>query len=422
MQQAQPLRPNRLYVEQTLRCFMLPVERRAASATKAKKENEPVKSLVAQQVEAAGRPFGGFCLIFDTETFMFDHGQKVRFGAYQLRGVTHDERASFFQTAKNLDDYRRRLDRPIDWGLFYNPTFTDAEAIKTLKSFRETVHRSFLRDPVTNESFPPLNLMTVQDFIKKVLYGCAKDYGKDLLIIGHNLAFDNGALSTHAAPSQDEFFFGGFTLKLCDCEVRKADGSPSDDKLKCIDHPPMQVKPIGAKKRMFGWRTEGLREGAGTKTVAITAHCLDTSQFARALLGPIDTRLENLTSDKVFATRTRKSKFEAHDGPSQRNISPIALTTCRRLSRSGTNSESATVSMGSQRVHGKFIAKPPSARGTIGNLVSPISWSSIRASRPKLSGFTCKPIMGAAPKSVSEKGFTKSSTPTSKANIPPSMR
>ena len=158
--------------------------------------------------------------------------------------------------------------------------------------------------------------MTVQDFIKNVLYGCAKDYGKDLLIIGHNLAFDIGALSTHAAPSQDEFFFGGFTLKLCDCEVRKADGSPSDDKLKCIDHPPMQVKPIGAKKRMFGWRTEGLHEKAQeTKTVAITAHCLDTSQFARALLGPIDTRLENLTSDKVLATRTRKSKFEAHDGP-----------------------------------------------------------------------------------------------------------
>ena len=38
-----------------------------------------------------------------------------------------------------------------------------------------------------------------------MLYACAKDYGEDLLIIGHNLAFDLGALSTMPRPSQDAF-------------------------------------------------------------------------------------------------------------------------------------------------------------------------------------------------------------------------
>ena len=313
MRKSKPLRPNRLYVEQTLRCFMLPVEKQAAPATKAKKKKELIKSDVAQQVEAASRPFGGFCLIFDTETFEFDHGQKVRFGAYQLRGVPRDYRASLLETSKSLGEYRRRLDRPVDWGLFYDPA-SDVSAVRTLKSFQVAAW-SLSMDPITGQCFPPLNLMTAQEFIKNVLYGCAKDYGEDLLIIGHNLAFDIGALSTNASPSQDEFWFGGFTLKLCDDEVPKADGSLADDKLKCIDHPPMHVKPIGAKKRLFGWRTEGLREGAKTKTVEITSHFLDTSQFARALLGPIDTSLENLTSGKVFDTTTKKSKFTGHDGP-----------------------------------------------------------------------------------------------------------
>src|SRR5262249_16788175 len=132
---------------------------------------------------------------------------------------------------------------------------------------------------------------------------------------GQNLAFDIGALSTEASPSQDAFWQPGHTLKLCDCKVRKADGSPADDKLKCIDHPPIRVKPIGAKKRLFGWRTEGLREGKEVKVVEIRSHFLDTSQFARALLGPIDTSLENLTSARVLDTITKKVPFEAHDGP-----------------------------------------------------------------------------------------------------------
>ena len=314
------IQENRLFVEQALRCFMVSAKERATSAPKTKPE--AVVNEEAKWLEVASRPFGGPCLIFDTETFQFKHGQRARFGAYQLRGISKVERLRLL-VSESIDDFRAQLDRPCEWGLFYDPRI-NREELAELQAFCDRANRARNLDLVTGDAWPALKLMTVQAFIKNVLYACAKDHGADLLIIGHNLAFDIGALSTHASPSQDEFFFGGFTLKLCDCEVRKADGSPSDDKLKCIDHPPMQVKPIGAKKRMFGWRTEGLREGTTTKTVEITAHCLDTSQFARALLGPIDTRLENLTSEMMFDTRTKKSKFQAHDGP----ITAEYLTYC----------------------------------------------------------------------------------------------
>jgi hypothetical protein len=38
------------------------------------------------------RPFGGYILTFDTETFRFRNGQRARFGAWQLRGVPYEER------------------------------------------------------------------------------------------------------------------------------------------------------------------------------------------------------------------------------------------------------------------------------------------------------------------------------------------
>ena len=77
---------NSLVVEQALRCFMVPAKEEEKGAPKIGSElSEEAKSL-----EAASHPFGGLCLILDTETFPFKQGQRARIGAYQLRGISRD--------------------------------------------------------------------------------------------------------------------------------------------------------------------------------------------------------------------------------------------------------------------------------------------------------------------------------------------
>ena len=108
---------NRLAVEQALRCFMVPAKEEEKGAPKIGIE----LSEEAKRLEAASHPFGGLCLIFDTETFPFKHGQRVRFGAYQLRGISQNERKRLLFEAKSIDDFRVQLDAPCEWGLFYDP-------------------------------------------------------------------------------------------------------------------------------------------------------------------------------------------------------------------------------------------------------------------------------------------------------------
>src|SRR5258706_8857113 len=83
---------NLLLVEQSLRCFMVPVQGKSKHKPKLRLETQAPPNPLAEQLTKACHPFGGICLIFDTETFQFKHGQSARFGSYQLRGISQQER------------------------------------------------------------------------------------------------------------------------------------------------------------------------------------------------------------------------------------------------------------------------------------------------------------------------------------------
>ena len=78
---------NATIVEQAVRCFMVHVKKKAVANSRYEADDPIAVDPIAAAINERCRPFGGFCLILDTETFTFKHGQKARFGAYQLRGI-----------------------------------------------------------------------------------------------------------------------------------------------------------------------------------------------------------------------------------------------------------------------------------------------------------------------------------------------
>ena len=161
---------------------------------------------------------------------------------------------------------------------------------------------------------PEIKLQEKDEFIDKTLYRLAKTYGDDLLIIGHNLPFDLGALCNHRqseggnalqveAGLAKKFWYGGFWMKLCAC--------PSEGK--CFNHPPVLVKKLGPHKHMFGWRAEKNEELG--KATRVRANFLDTATFAKALLSPPSVSLEYLTSEDCLNTTPKKENRDDHDNP-----------------------------------------------------------------------------------------------------------
>jgi len=257
-------------VEQALRCYMIPDSGNAGGGwnTDSDIDDNPI----ADAVRERSRPFGGFCLTLDTETFSFEGGQRVRFGVYQIRGIEPEQRVRLnVDEGLSDDEFRNALDAPYCWGLFFDP-LTSKAGKKALKDYAEEINQSKYVDPLTGIIFPEFETHETREFIEGVLYPWAEKCGEDLLFIGHNLAFDIGAFSTDQGLSTGEFWYGGFTMKLCGCSARKKHkrGTPSkelaedaneaetEDRLSCFEHPPVRAKPLGAKKRIIGWRKEGL--------------------------------------------------------------------------------------------------------------------------------------------------------------------
>jgi hypothetical protein len=88
-----------------------------------------------REIKERARPHAGFALTFDTETFRFKHGQSVRYGIYQLRGIDgearihmHKNLAKYPRTEAGDAAYRNELNTPFEIGLFYNPICSDPKA------------------------------------------------------------------------------------------------------------------------------------------------------------------------------------------------------------------------------------------------------------------------------------------------------
>jgi hypothetical protein len=266
----------------------------------------------ARDIEDLASPFGGLCLVLDCETFSFRDGQRLRFGFYQLRGLEDEEQQRLHRRGKLT---REALDSLREEGIFYDPEALDDDALDELEELKLfAVKRNQKLQEKYGPDGPKLKLQEKDAFISKTFYRLVKTYGDDLLIIGHNLPFDLGALCNHVQGEDDKasnveaglatkFWYGGFWLKLCNCSVEG----------KCLNHPPVRVKKLGPNKHMFGWRTEG-NKLLDTKS-RVFSNFLDTATFAKALLSPPSVSLEYLTSEDCLNTTPKKVARDDHDDP-----------------------------------------------------------------------------------------------------------
>ena len=146
-------------------------------------KNEPITTISPPMQKRPARKKlepSQWTLIFDTETTI-DASQKLRFGTYQVR----------------------KGDIKTHKGIFYDDTVLSEDEINTLKECA-LAHN--------------LNILTVQEFIKKIFFGVGYKYRAR--IVGFNLPFDISRLAIDHAEARttkhNKLMQGGFTFKLID--------------------------------------------------------------------------------------------------------------------------------------------------------------------------------------------------------------
>ena len=149
-------------------------------------------------------PWFGPMLLLDCETTT-GVGQKLRFGVFQERGLNYRDLVERKRFSGRIT--REDMDTQRSEGIFYNPATCSEAEIETMRSHAERHGLRFL----TLEKF----LYTV--FYRLYYYKRWREGDPPLtmpmLVIGHNLPFDSGAISYDAGPSKGRNY-GGLTLKL----------------------------------------------------------------------------------------------------------------------------------------------------------------------------------------------------------------
>lgn len=274
-----------LYLQQYLRCYMEPDRKRKsgkASPTHAKVDPPSRRAATPEEVaiKEIGFPYEGWCLVLDCETTT-DTRQVLRVGAYAVHGISRDMRLHVYLEGRLT---RELLDTPRERGFFYDPAELSAAEIATLTQYAQR-HGTRVYERAK--------------FIKEVFYFWV--YTCQALCIGHNLPFDLSRLATSWGDANDNFY-GGFWLKLCDCEHEGG----------CAFHPPLRIKTLGSKKVMMQFRA--LSTPNSKRKARKNGRFLDTLTFGRALLGPGDPSLEGM--GKRFRAGTRKRAWAGkHGGP-----------------------------------------------------------------------------------------------------------
>lgn len=203
-------------------------------------------------------PWFGPMLIFDCETTT-DIGQKLRFGVFQERGLNFRDLVERKRRDGRIT--REEMDEQRSEGIFYNPATCSETEIETMRAYAEKNGLRFL----TLEKF----LYTV--FYRPYYYKRWREGDPALtlpmLVIGHNLPFDLGAISYDAGPSIGGNY-GGLTLKL-------AEGKPS-----------IVIKKLGFGKHLFAAHQDWNKRR--------NLRFVDTQQLGRALLGPGNSSIEKM--------------------------------------------------------------------------------------------------------------------------------
>ena len=173
-----PIPPVDLCATQFLRCFMEIPTKSAGTQEKLKLQSEHTAMTLAPEVatiKEIGRPYEGFCVVFDTETTT-DPRQALRVGVYAVYGLDSDERIARCRRGQLTRD---DLDLVVERGIFYAPNELTTADVRTLKRHaKQKKLKCFTRDA----------------FIQQVFYPWV--YWKQALCIGHNLPFDLSRLAT----------------------------------------------------------------------------------------------------------------------------------------------------------------------------------------------------------------------------------
>jgi hypothetical protein len=233
---------------------------------------------IAAAVERVSGPWGGWCLVLDTETTT-DTRQALRFGFYEVHGIRQDERTRLAMQGKLT---RRSLDTLHQAGVFYSEAELSAAEVRTIQEYA-AAHG--------------LRCMSRDTFVA-FFYQWARRFGA--LVIAHNAPFDLSRLATRWTRG-GRGYRNVFALRLCDCEHRRKDGSRCRQ---CFKHPAVSIKSVGHLKAFIQFEStplppaaaEGAEESSRyTDTEKLHGRFLDTATLAAALLGAgTSVSLENL--------------------------------------------------------------------------------------------------------------------------------
>jgi len=244
----------------------------------------------ARAIRDTERPYGGYCLVMDTETTI-DERKALRVGFYIVCGISHDEKVRLYRGG-HLD--RAALDAVTAQGVFYDPDELTADEVTTVTRWA--------RDNGTR-------CMTAQEFVRTVFYEWV--YTREALCIGHNLAFDLTRLAADWGAAMGNFR-GGFTLKFCDCTHKQ-----------CFPHPSLSIKHVGASKNLYEFKASGRLDKSGKPIKGERrGHFIDTMTLGRALLGPGQLGLDGLAKRAGVPDDKRKVRWDGDHGGT---ITPVYL-------------------------------------------------------------------------------------------------
>jgi hypothetical protein len=284
-------------VSQYLRAYIPSIEgdnEEAWTTAGTKKNAHPAVA----ELEKIGRPYAGYCLVFDCETTT-DIAQGLRVGAYEVRGIPKNDR---LDRAARRKLTREHLDFPVERGLFYDEAALSRKEIETVERYAKA--RSLKHWPR-------------EDFVREVVYAWAARLTRDkdqLLVVGHNLAFDISRIATSWTNAAADFR-GGFSFKLCNCSNVNH----------CGFHPSIRVKKLGPGKHLF--KVAAASNHVTGKKYGLNLRFLDTMTFGRAMLNT-GRSLEEM--GRNFQAEVIKARWEKNTvGKLQRITSNIAFTMLR---------------------------------------------------------------------------------------------
>ena len=236
--------------------------------------------------------FSGYCIVVDTETFT-DLGQKARIATFAVFNIE--------EAAKIIDEVKTgKNDIQYEYAGIVSYDLTPDEKIILMEYCKEH----------------DLKCLTKTSFLTKVLFPCLQN---GVMLIGHNLPFDKGAICTDFECLKEE---NCFRLKLCQCgEIDGIKHTHEKITVPCSEHPTVIIKQIKSKKSLMYVEQNDY------------APIVDTITLGNALLGAGDGSLNGMV--KRYGFQEQKEIFKDYGQLYTKDAYSYAMTdtflTCKLL-------------------------------------------------------------------------------------------